>query len=274
MGSSSKTRRANAAAQQAFAPRLPSDVRITRRCHSALHRFAEELRGELDEAVRNAKSRGLGAARRIVQIGNAVLAQGVAAVLEMPSGFSIGPDLALGLKYVDHSALAERIDAWSTIVVALARYEGKPFDRKSLVIGERKERRRAPPPDDGEQANIAALEREAQKFLKHFRDAVAKFERRLVAKRNKGERKVAGESKMLTAPQAAKRLAVAPEKVRRWIENGELAATNAALQDSSRPRWRIDPKDLEDFRTARKPARSRMVPQRRSKKKPDEKEYF
>jgi hypothetical protein len=79
---------------------------------------------------------------------------------------------------------------------------------------------------------------------------------------------------MLTAPQAAKRLAVAPEKVRGWIESGELAATNAALQGSSRPRWRIDPKDLEDFRRARKPARARMVPQRRSKKKPDEKEYF
>lgn len=53
---------------------------------------------------------------------------------------------------------------------------------------------------------------------------------------------------MLTPPQIAKRLGVAPDKVRLWIAKGELRATNlVARHGLQRPRWRVAEADLEAF---------------------------
>jgi excisionase family DNA binding protein len=56
---------------------------------------------------------------------------------------------------------------------------------------------------------------------------------------------------MLTPPQAARRLQVSADKLRGWILAGELRAVNVAARRSGRPRWRIDPVDLEQFLAAR-----------------------
>ena len=71
-------------------------------------------------------------------------------------------------------------------------------------------------------------------------------------------------ARMLTPPQVARRLAVKVDRVRRWITAGQLRGIN--LGDGSRPRWRIDPADLEAFlaRRTASPA-PRQAPRRRRK---------
>jgi excisionase family DNA binding protein len=233
-----------------------------RHCHHALHAFATQLRGELDEAVRYAKSRNLGPARHIQQIGDWVLDQftkrpDATQRLSAPTGISVSPDLALGLRYVDASALAERVDAWSQVVAALACYEDKPFERKPIVIGGRNRRRSTARGDDAEQATLVSLEREARALLAPFHAVTDQFAERLVTTPTKRERKRAGASEMLTVPEAAKRLGIAPEKVRGWIQTGELPASNVAQASSTRPRWRIDEKDLQQFSKSRQPISAR-----------------
>jgi hypothetical protein len=58
--------------------------------------------------------------------------------------------------------------------------------------------------------------------------------------------------KWLTPPAIGRRLAVKASRVRRWIVTGQLRAAN--LGDGSRPRWRIDPADLEAFLARRSPS--------------------
>jgi hypothetical protein len=62
---------------------------------------------------------------------------------------------------------------------------------------------------------------------------------------------------MLTLPEAAKRVGVAPEKLRGWVASGELSASNVAQASSTRPRWRIDEKDLQQFSKSRQPMKTR-----------------
>ena len=61
--------------------------------------------------------------------------------------------------------------------------------------------------------------------------------------------------RFLTPPQIAKRLGVAVATVRGWITRGELKSMNVARRECSRPRFRVDPIDLEIFNGDR-PARS------------------
>jgi len=58
---------------------------------------------------------------------------------------------------------------------------------------------------------------------------------------------------VLTPPQVARRLAVGPEKVLRWIRTGELHATNITAKPGGRPKYRIAPADLETFQKRRTP---------------------
>jgi hypothetical protein len=71
--------------------------------------------------------------------------------------------------------------------------------------------------------------------------------------------------KFLTAPMVAKILGVAPEQVLGYIARGELRAINTSLGD--RPRWKIDPEDLDKFCESRsnapktaKTSRRRILP--------------
>ncbi len=58
---------------------------------------------------------------------------------------------------------------------------------------------------------------------------------------------------MLTPPEVARLWGISSEKVRRWIETGELRAINVAKKSIGRPRYRIEKNDLiifQDRRTA------------------------
>ncbi len=51
--------------------------------------------------------------------------------------------------------------------------------------------------------------------------------------------------RFLTPPQVAKILGVSKEHVVKYIDTGELQAMNTSLGD--RPRWKVNPIDLESF---------------------------
>ena len=53
-----------------------------------------------------------------------------------------------------------------------------------------------------------------------------------------------------TPPEMAKELRVHPDRVRRWIANGELGAVNLSDSDG-RPRWRISSEAKQAFLTSR-----------------------
>lgn len=76
----------------------------------------------------------------------------------------------------------------------------------------------------------------------------------------------AGSLPFLTPPQVAKRLAVKPDKVRNWIARGELRAVDLADRRGGRPRWRIDPVDLELFLAGRAAKPPSPAPRRRRPK--------
>ena len=71
---------------------------------------------------------------------------------------------------------------------------------------------------------------------------------------------------MSTPPEVAKRLRVKPSKVIAWIYSGELRAVNVATLGCQRPRWRIDPIDLENFLRQRSAGSTPTVTRRRRKK--------
>jgi excisionase family DNA binding protein len=60
------------------------------------------------------------------------------------------------------------------------------------------------------------------------------------------------QNRHLTPPMVAARLGVAAETVIGWIRDGELRAANVARRGCRRPRYRVDPADLEAFLAARR----------------------
>ncbi len=52
---------------------------------------------------------------------------------------------------------------------------------------------------------------------------------------------------MMTPPALARLWGVSPEKVRGWIESGELCAMNVASKLGGRPRYRIDLDEVRAF---------------------------
>jgi hypothetical protein len=79
----------------------------------------------------------------------------------------------------------------------------------------------------------------------------------------------------LTPPAIAKQLGVHAEKVIGWIRAQELRASNVAQKATGRPRWRINPADLELFLAARsEPAVPAQSMRRRRRRQPDVIEFF
>lgn len=74
--------------------------------------------------------------------------------------------------------------------------------------------------------------------------------------------------RMLTPPQIAARLAVKPAKVIFWIRSGELKAVDVANRGCTRPRYRVDPDELEAFLLRRSAGPAPKVTRRRKKKMP------
>lgn len=67
----------------------------------------------------------------------------------------------------------------------------------------------------------------------------------------------------LTPPQLGKRLGVDPSKIIGWIRSGELKAIDVSNAGSSRPRYRIDPIDIELFEQRRQVIATPKVSRRR-----------
>lgn len=61
----------------------------------------------------------------------------------------------------------------------------------------------------------------------------------------------ADSARYLSPPVVAKRLGVTPESVLAWIRRGELRAFNLGSRTARRPRYKIDPADLEIFLSGR-----------------------
>ncbi|NQU23814.1 MAG: helix-turn-helix domain-containing protein [Candidatus Nealsonbacteria bacterium] len=78
---------------------------------------------------------------------------------------------------------------------------------------------------------------------------------------------------MLTPPAVAKRYGVKPERILGWIRSGEIRAIDVSSKGSKRPRFRIDPKDLEVFELRRSVVPAKK-PSRRRRQQADVTEYF
>lgn len=85
--------------------------------------------------------------------------------------------------------------------------------------------------------------------------------------------KPAGQGRsVLTPPQVAKQLGVDPATVISWIRSGQLKASNLGKGDQ-RPRYRVQPGDLDAFLKKRQPTlQSSRKP--RSEKQADVIEFF
>ena len=69
----------------------------------------------------------------------------------------------------------------------------------------------------------------------------------------------------LTPPAVAKRYGVKSDRVIAWIRSGELRAIDVSSKGSKRPRFRIDPKDVEAFELQRSVTPAKKVARARRK---------
>jgi len=70
----------------------------------------------------------------------------------------------------------------------------------------------------------------------------------------------------LTVAEVAAKLRVSKDKIRRWIDAGELAAVNTSTNLCGRPRWVISPNSLAAFEQRRRGGPA-PKPQRRGRRK-------
>ena len=69
-----------------------------------------------------------------------------------------------------------------------------------------------------------------------------------------------------TVAEVAKRLRVSPDKVRGWINAGQLAAVNTAAALCGKPRWVVLPEALAEFEKRRRSGPAPKPPRRRRSK--------
>lgn len=62
----------------------------------------------------------------------------------------------------------------------------------------------------------------------------------------------ANSPRRLRLREVADNLGVKPDVVLAWVHSGELVASNVAQKAGGRPRWRVDPADLEAFLARRR----------------------
>ncbi len=76
------------------------------------------------------------------------------------------------------------------------------------------------------------------------------------------------------APDFARRLGVSPEKVITWIKSGELVAVDVSMKPGvGKPRYRIDPAEIESF-LSRRSVRPAIKPMKRRRAAQGVTEYF
>lgn len=78
---------------------------------------------------------------------------------------------------------------------------------------------------------------------------------------------------MLTVAEVATHLAVSKDTVTTWINTGALCGIDVSRGRGRKPRWRVDPRDLERFVMVRRSQLAAPPPQRRRRMKAV-KEYF
>jgi hypothetical protein len=83
----------------------------------------------------------------------------------------------------------------------------------------------------------------------------------------------AGLIRGFTVADLATRLRVSPDKVRSWINRGELKAVNTATVLCARPRWVVTPEALEEFEKARRGGPA-PKPQRGRRRKAQEVDFY
>jgi len=71
----------------------------------------------------------------------------------------------------------------------------------------------------------------------------------------------------------ARRYRVSPDKVRRWIDRGELLAVNTAAALCGRPRWVIPAEALVEFEKGRRGGPT-PKPQRRQRRRVHEIDFY
>jgi len=69
-----------------------------------------------------------------------------------------------------------------------------------------------------------------------------------------------------TVADLAARFRVSPDKIRSWINKGQLAAINTAATLSGKPRWVITPDALAAFERSRLGGLQPMPPRRRRRR--------
>ena len=77
-----------------------------------------------------------------------------------------------------------------------------------------------------------------------------------------------------TPPELARRWGIKPEKVLTWIRSGELRAIDVATQQRGRPRYLIDPSDVETFEQRRAVLERPALSRRRRRRSKDAPRYF
>jgi transposase len=77
----------------------------------------------------------------------------------------------------------------------------------------------------------------------------------------------------LTVREAALRYRVGPDKIRAWINRGELKAINTATQLCGRPRWVVPVDALAEFERRRTGGPVAKSPPRR-RRKPQQIDYY
>jgi excisionase family DNA binding protein len=81
------------------------------------------------------------------------------------------------------------------------------------------------------------------------------------------------ERQFLSPPEIADLLACNADRVRNWINSGQLVATN--IGDKSRPRWRVRQTDFDDFLMRRSnQSCPQPAPRRRRRPAGQVKEFF
>ena len=78
----------------------------------------------------------------------------------------------------------------------------------------------------------------------------------------------------LTPPELARRWRISPDKVLNWIRSGELRAMNAATKQTGRPRYLVDPSDVEAFEARRTVQQAPKSPRRKRHTNDDVIEFF
>ena len=129
--------------------RLARDPKALRQTHAAVHRFVDRLEEEVQDAVDAARSRRLAPIKRVAKVCRYLQRRylPVGQVDEAgrrsprkPSGLVVEPELVPGLLCLAPTRLAARVAKLQEAILAVQPYEGKPFERKAVVVGSSREK--------------------------------------------------------------------------------------------------------------------------------------